>query len=80
MDIFGGILNAVDDFFYTPQEAAADEAKKLTAQAQIAQAQAQIAQAQAQNAQAGSVQTYLLYGLGAVAVLVVGVLAYKLIR
>ncbi len=73
MDIFGGILNAVDDFFYTPQEAAADEAKKLTAQAQIAQAQAQIAQA-------GSVQTYLLYGLGAVAVLVVGILAYKLIR
>lgn len=73
MDIFGGILGAIDDFFYTPQEAAADEAKKLAAQAAIEQARAQAAQA-------GSVQTYLLYGLGAVAVLVVGVIAYKLIR
>lgn len=73
MDILKGVTNLIDDFFYTPQEQAADEAKKLAAQAAIAQAQTQTAQAE-------NLKTYLLYGLAAVAIVAAGVIAYRLIR
>ena len=81
--MFEAVLGAVDDFFYTPQEQAADALKQKQAESALAAARAQEAAARAQEAAAAAnaetTKQYLRYGLVGVGVLVGGLVVYKLV-
>lgn len=74
--MFEAVLGVVDDFFYTPQEQAADALKQKQAEAALAAARAQEAAA---AANAETTKQYLRYGLVGVGVLVGGLVVYKLV-
>lgn len=79
-DPVSAIIGAVDSFIYTEQEQKRDELAqaKVVADAEIARASIENAKLKAAQASsnAESTKTLALYGLGAVGVIVLGVVAY----